>query len=169
MYKMKKLHLGCGHRYFEGFTNVDISDKDIYGEQIKVDIKHDLNKFPYPFKDQEFDFVVIEHVLEHLDSLEKVIKELIRITKKTGKVKIVVPYFSHYASFRDPSHKHRFSLDTLGYFKGFKIISKKLSFSHNKILKSMFNPLINLNYRIYERFFCYILPAEECIWEIKPL
>lgn len=166
---MKKLHLGCGNRYLEGWTNLDISERDIYGERIKVDIKHNLNKFPYPFKKGCFDFVLMEHVLEHLDNPERVIKELLRITKKGGKIKIVTPHFSHYASFRDPTHKHYFSLDSINYFRGFKIVSKRLSFSHNKILRSLINPLINFNYRIYERFFCYILPAEECIWELEPL
>lgn len=166
---MKKLHLGCGHKYKEGWINLDFGNKDIYGEEIKVDVIHDLNKFPYPFKDNSFDRLLTEHTIEHLDDLEKVFSELVRITKSGGKIKIIVPYFSHYASFRDPTHKHYFSLDTITYFKGFKVTSKKLSFSHNKTLKKIFNPLINLNYRIYERFFSYILPAEECIWIIEPL
>jgi len=166
---MKKLHLGCGHRYLDGWINLDISEKDIYGKKLKVDVTHNLNKFPYPFKDKSFDFVLMEHTLEHLNNPNRVIKELLRITKKNGIIKIVVPHFSHYGSFRDPTHKHYFSLDSIDYFKGFKVLSKKLSFSHNKILRILFNPLINFNYRIYERFFCYLFPAEECIWELKPL
>jgi len=32
------------------------------------DVEHDLNKFPYPFKDESFDEVLLFHVLEHLEN-----------------------------------------------------------------------------------------------------
>ena len=59
---MKKLHLGCGAEYKKGWVNVDI-DKNV-----KTDKIVDLEKFPYPFKNNEFDVVYIKHVLENLDN-----------------------------------------------------------------------------------------------------
>ena len=51
---MKKLNLGSGFDYKRGWINVDINNKDIYGRKIKIDVKHDLNKSPWPFKKNEF-------------------------------------------------------------------------------------------------------------------
>jgi len=162
----KKLNLGCGNDYKEGWVNVDFSDKDVYGQKIKIDVKHDLNKFPYPFKDSEFDEVLMKHVLEHLDDIGKSLKELVRITKKGGRIRIMVPHFTFYGAFRDPTHKHFFSLDSICYFDGFDIISKRLTYSHNKIL-GLIDFIVNLNYIFYERFLCGIFPVQDCAWELE--
>ena len=115
---MKKLNLGCGQKYLAGWINADLSDKDIYGNKIKVDVKHNLEKFPWPFKDNEFDAILMEHVLEHLNNLEKVMKELKRISKNKAKIKIIVPNFSCNLAYRDPTHVHYFTLESIDYFKG---------------------------------------------------
>jgi ubiquinone/menaquinone biosynthesis C-methylase UbiE len=163
-----KANLGCGNRYMQGWINVDISDKDIYGNIIKVDKKHNLDKFPYPFKDNTFDEVLMRHTLEHLKDIDKAVQEMIRIAKKGGKIRIVVPHYTFYGAFRDPTHKHFFSYDSINYFKGkCKVISQRLQYSHNKILDFFGSPLINIMPRIYERFFCYIFPCQDILWEIK--
>jgi len=41
-------NLGCGKQYIPGAVNVDL-----YAE--KVDVRHDLDVFPYPFQDGSFD------------------------------------------------------------------------------------------------------------------
>ena len=40
----KKLNIGCGEFKKDGYINVD------YYSVSEPDVKHDLNKFPYPFK-----------------------------------------------------------------------------------------------------------------------
>ena len=164
---MKRINIGCGNRYMKGWVNLDIDDKDIYGDKIKVDIKHNLEKFPWPFKDNEFDEVLIRHTLEHLDDIFKVMKELTRITKNGGIIIIVVPHFSCYLAYRDPTHKHFFSYQSINYFKGkSEVISSKLKASHNSIIDLLSLP-INLFPVIYERFFYGFFPVQECIWKIK--
>jgi len=71
-----KLNLGGGNKRFEGFINVDL-----YGD---VEIHHDLNKAPYPFKDNSIDEIISEHCLEHLDKPDLFWKEVHRILKPKG-------------------------------------------------------------------------------------
>jgi len=167
MNTLKKLNLGCGKKYLEGWVNLDISYKDIYENKIKVDIKHDLNKFPWPFKDNEFDIILLEHNLEHLKDIYKVMKELTRISKNGGRIKIITPHFSCYLAYRDPTHLHYFSRDSIDYFKGKNIVlSKRLKASHNKFI-DIFSSLINKFPVIYERFFYGFFPVQENIWELE--
>ena len=59
---MKRLNAGCGNNYKEGYVNLDILDN------VKKDVKHDLNEFPYPFNDDEFDYILLDNTLEHLEA-----------------------------------------------------------------------------------------------------
>ena len=66
---------------------------------------HDLNVFPYPFEDDEFEKVFASHVLEHLDNPQKALYEMLRIGTI---VEIYVPHrYSLYA--KNPEHKNVFS------------------------------------------------------------
>jgi ubiquinone/menaquinone biosynthesis C-methylase UbiE len=168
---MKKLNFGCGLDIKEGYVNLD--SLKLKG----VDKVHNFNKFPYPFKDNEFDEVYCSHILEHLDDLIKVMAELRRICKPGAKIIIRVPHFSCGVSYRDPTHKRLFSYFTFQYFTDycfydlpkFKIIKRKLNFTRLAFpqLNYIFNPIINLNPEIYERFFCWILPCAECLVELE--
>jgi|SRR3989338_5434853 len=107
---IKKLNLGCGKDVKEGYVNLD---------NIKlggVDVVHDLNKFPYPFQDNHFDEIYTNHVLEHLTDLVRVMKELYRITKNNGVIRIKVPYFNCQGAYQDPTHKRFFTYVTFDYF-----------------------------------------------------
>lgn len=168
---MKKLNMGCGKDIREGYINLD--SVKLPG----IDVIHDLNKLPYPFKDNEFDEVYCFHILEHLDDLVKVMKELKRICKNNAKIIIRVPHFSCGVSYRDPTHKRLFSYFTFDYFTDechyglpkFKIRKRKLNFTRLSFtsLNYIFNPIININPAIYERFFCWLIPCAECIFELE--
>jgi predicted SAM-dependent methyltransferase len=163
----KKLNLGCGNRYMEGWVNLDISNKDIYGDECKIDVKHDLEKFPWPFKDNEFDEVLIRHTLEHLKDINKVMKEMTRITKNNGIITIVVPHFSCHLAYRDPTHLHFFTSETINYIKlKNEVIENKLKASHNRVI-DLASPIINLFPTIYERFFYGYFPVQECNWRLR--
>ena len=144
-----------------------------------VDVVHNLNKFPYPFKNNEFDEVYTSHCLEHLDDLVKVMNELKRICKNGAKIIIRVPHFSCGVSYRDPTHKRLFSYFTFDYFTDecfyelpkFNIVKRQLNFTRLAFtpLNNLFNPIININPSIYERFFCWILPCAECLFILEVL
>ena len=174
----KCLNLGCGNDIIKSTDK----SKWINLDKVKlnqVDIIHDINKIPFPFKDNEFDLIKCSHVLEHVEDLEKVLIEISRITKKNGIIHINVPHFSCGVSYRDPTHKRLFSYFTFDYYTNdcfytnvkFKIISRKLNFTRENFtfLNVIFNPLINLSPTLYERLFCWIFPSAEIIFKLKPL
>ena len=106
----KKLNLGCGGNIKRGYVNLD---------KVKlpgVDVVHDLDKFPYPFKNNEFDEILCNHVLEHVSDIEKAMRELYRILKPNGRLMIIVPYFNSQAAWTDPTHKKAFGYFSFDYF-----------------------------------------------------
>ncbi len=129
----KKLNLGCGKKILREYVNLDIT------ELPGVDIVHNLNLYPYPFKNNEFDSILCDNILEHLDSIVKPLEELYRITRPGGRIKVIVPLFPSFYSFQDPTHKSVFTYYTFDYFIGegklnyyskarFKIIKKRIKF-----------------------------------------
>jgi predicted SAM-dependent methyltransferase len=61
---MKKLHLGCGQRYFEGYVNIDYPLSEHSVQQTSVaDEYHDLLSLRYPAG--SIDEVRLHHVFEH--------------------------------------------------------------------------------------------------------
>jgi predicted SAM-dependent methyltransferase len=82
---MKKVHLGCGNKFIDGWINVDIiSHPKIF--------KHDLRK-PLPFNNDSVDFFFSEHFFEHLEKSEGflLLKEIYRCLKPGGVSRITVP------------------------------------------------------------------------------
>ena len=68
--------LGSGDRPIEGYVNVDMNPN-----APKVDVVHDLDRFPWPFESNSADHIVMEHCLEHLTDHCRAMKELHRILK----------------------------------------------------------------------------------------
>lgn len=68
----------------------------------------DLNIFPWPIKNEQFDLVVCSHILEHLNDISSVMSELYRVTKPSGKIIITCPYAHSFAAYSDPTHVHFF-------------------------------------------------------------
>ena len=106
---MKKLNLGSGAFPKDGYVNVDLAAAD------GADVIHDLSVFPYPFADDEFDLVEAAHCLEHLPEPFAVMREIHRITKPGGTVRIWVPHFSR--GFTHPEHKSGFDVTFPYYFR----------------------------------------------------
>ena len=99
---MIKLNLGSGSKIKEGFINLDKY------KTFKPDIVHDLEKFPYPFKDSSVDQVLLSHILEHLGSnssiFNLIIQELYRICKNGSIIDIIVPHPRNDDFISDPTH-----------------------------------------------------------------
>ena len=103
------LHIGAGKRKIAGAVTLDINPR------VNPDVVWDLNVFPYPFEDSQFDRVVCEHVIEHLAQVISVMEELHRVTKPGGRIHITVPHFSSLNFNTDPTHVHAFSSRSFDY------------------------------------------------------
>ena len=150
-----KLHVGCGKNYKKGFVNLDLS------KDVKADVYHNLNNYPYPFKDNTFDYIYADNVLEILDDIIKPLEELCRISKKDAIIEIIVPLAPTAHAFRDPTHKQFYTYRTFEYFlknaglnyystARFRIVKRKIVF-HNRL--GFLTKLININEKIC-KFLC---------------
>lgn len=83
-----KLNLGCFYDTRRGFVNLD---KEAFNH--KVDVVHNLDELPYPFKDNTFDEILVINVLEHLN-IDRIdfYEELHRICENDAIVRIKVPF-----------------------------------------------------------------------------
>lgn len=108
------LNLGCGKDYIEGAVNVDFYAK-------RVDVRHELNIFPYPFCDNQFDEIMCMNVIEHLVDVIGVMEEVYRIAKPGCKITIRVPHFRSACLYEDLTHKHGFA------WRSFDIFTKSSS------------------------------------------
>ncbi len=175
---IKKLNLGCGKDYKEGFINVDFC----VGDTFKVDVNHNLEKFPYPFKDNEIDYILMDNVLEHLEDKIKVVEELHRISKPNATIEIYVPHCSSSMAFGNPTHKSFFSSSTFINFEpgSWEKYSEKEFYVKSKLiwldsrdwvwirpLKKLMNWLINKNHFITERFFASIIGIDHIKFTLK--
>jgi len=106
----KILDVGCGINKMEGAIGIDINPNT------QADVVHDLNKFPYPFPDSEFDSIICTHIVEHIDDIVSFMEEIHRIGKPNALVKILTPHFSHRASYTDPTHKHHLAAHAFDFF-----------------------------------------------------
>ncbi len=107
---MKKLNLGCGEKILQGYVNIDIV------KTRGIDVVHNLDNIPYPFKDEEFDEIYADNVLEHLNNFMYVMDVLHRILKLDGKLIIKVPHFTSHDAWAHPQHKREFTYDTFDFF-----------------------------------------------------
>jgi len=108
MPQSRKLNLGSGEFLKAGFINVD------YFSISNPDVSHDLNRFPYPFEDDYFELVEVDHVLEHLMDPFKVMGELRRICAPGATIHVRVPHFSR--GFTHADHKRGFDVTFPYYF-----------------------------------------------------
>ena len=80
--------------------------------KIKKIINFDFNKFPYPFKENTYDYILVKSVLFALEDIVKVLNELWRISKPNALIEINEAYYNNKGAFNDISAKNYFSDST---------------------------------------------------------
>jgi len=88
-----KLNLGCGHKYIEGWINVDGPKKDLCYDDLKADVYANIESLEYP--DNSVDEILMEAVFEHFPRHVAImqLRKFYKWLKPGGKITILVPDF----------------------------------------------------------------------------
>ena len=171
MKNSKKLNLGCGKDIKKDYLNLDSAKLP------GVDVVCNLDEYPWPFKNDTFEEVYCDNVLEHLNSIIKPMEEIWRISKNQAHIIIKVPIFPSVSAAADPTHKQFFTYTTFNYFKPeentwysktrFKIIKRKIIFhSHLNLLTWFFNSSEKMQ-KFWYVFLAFLIPAESLYFELE--
>lgn len=107
-----RLNLGCGNKLLEDAVN-----HDLHKHRPEIDVVWDLNILPWPWKDNEFDFINSSAVFEHLDiDLFACMAECWRILKPEGIVRVKLPHWESDSAHDDPSHRWYYSRGSFDQF-----------------------------------------------------
>ena len=79
----------CLIKKFKENKNINYTSADL--ESPLADIKMDIHKMP--FDNNSFDFVLCNHVLEHVENDIKALSEIKRVLKKGGRAIVQVPFY----------------------------------------------------------------------------
>lgn len=122
----KKVNLGCGRDYREGYINID--KKPGLGNR-QVDIEDGL-----PFPDNSVERIIAKDVLEHIENLEYVVSEMYRVCRGGALIFVQVPYYRTDNAFAY-EHEHFFrkrTVEKLFSSPRFKIV--RINFLYTSLL-----------------------------------
>lgn len=151
---MVKYNLGCGSKILEGYINIDKYNT------FNPDIVMDLEDKKWNIKTCSADYILLNHVLEHLGQEPNVflniMKELYRISKDGAIIEINVPHPLHEDFRTDPTHVRKITGQTLSMFSKknceYWTTLKASNTPFATILNVDFD-IINLNYVIDNKTF----------------
>lgn len=103
-------------KYLEGkhLLNIGSSSKKVYSQAINLDIGlYDnvdvvADGKQLPFKNNSFDGVIIEMVIEHVDYPEEILSEAFRVLKKGGKIYVSLPFVFAFHGSPDDYNRYTF-------------------------------------------------------------
>lgn len=154
------LNVGCGQVRIPGSVGVD------FDPATTADVIHDLDVFPWPFPDRSFDRIVCWHVLEHLKTPWRAMKELERLARPGAKVELATPHYSSPDSWGDITHYMHYSLKTWEpYYRRkegqapFELVSRRLTFGHGlfSLIGRATAAVFGLSF--YEKYVCLVFRA----------
>jgi SAM-dependent methyltransferase len=113
------LDAGCGGGEIHGEYKRFKVPVDYYGvdlavgnaSEFRVSAVADLHKLP--FKDESFDKIICNQVLEHVNDPQAVLRQFFRVLRPGGSLHIAVPFLWHL--HQEPYDRFRFSLNGLQY------------------------------------------------------
>ncbi len=104
----KVLNIGCGRNVYKApnVTNTDLCAGN------GVNLVWDLSVVPLPFKDEEFDLIIANHVLEHVPNWFECFKDLARVLKTGGELVVWIPPVSSDSAYTYRDHINRIGTES---------------------------------------------------------
>ena len=178
-FDIKILDIGCGKRKVAGAIGID------FNGNLSADVIHNLNQFPYPFQENEFDEIYIGSALFLLDNPVLVMEEVYRICKKQAKVVIVQPYFRSVWNYVDPWVKNYGTVHSFAFYDPNDPICKRYEYStarfetvsiifdeHHEnpsIIRKLVIKFANRFPRRYEIYLSHFFPLDMITYNLKKL
>ena len=106
----RTLDVGCGINKYPGAIGIDRNPRS------RADVICDLDRFPYPFRDNSFNQVRVIHVIEHVSDVIRAMQEFHRVAAPLGRVILVTPHYTDFSSFCDPTHRWHLNSFSFRYF-----------------------------------------------------
>ena len=98
--KETRLYLGAGQKRLAGYLHVD------YVPGTGIDVAHNLDQRPWPWKDSSVSQIVAEDLVEHLSiNLIEFCNEAWRVLRPGGELFIRTPHYQGECSWIDPTHR----------------------------------------------------------------
>ncbi len=107
---MRLLDVGCGIQKAPGAIGIDRNPASV------ADVLCDLDRIPYPFRDNSFDRLQAVHVIEHVSDVLRTIEEFHRLVRPGGRIFLVTPHYTDFSSFCDPTHRWHLNSFSFRYF-----------------------------------------------------
>jgi SAM-dependent methyltransferase len=107
------LNLGAGNAPLgDGAINHDVRK-----HRPEIDVVHDLNVRPWPWKDTSIDFIYAKSVFEHLSiDLVQALDECWRMLRPGGRVALKLPHWKSDVAWWDVTHRWKYSLKSFDQF-----------------------------------------------------
>lgn len=172
------LDVGCGRNKHPGAIGIDIRPNTA------ADVVCNLDRPPYPFRDSAFDQVRAIHVIEHVEDVLAVMKELHRITRPGGAIILVTPHYTDFSSFCDPTHRWHLNSFSFRYFgedhAGFDYYLDRRMLAETRVHVRLlafwrwlgFEALVNRFprfRRFWEYYLCYVVRGKAITFEFQVL
>jgi SAM-dependent methyltransferase len=178
MASFEVLNLGCG-KVKTDFPEASRATRIVgidWGPDSDADIVHDLNVSPLPVESNRFDLVILQDVVEHLNSLTAIMAEVYRVLKPGGIARIRTPHYSCFYAHMDPTHIRCYSSLVFQWFErpfpnnpygNARFVVKRKQIQFPKIWRWCGVAfLANRFPERWDQFFAYVIRAENMIFEL---
>ena len=135
----KVLDVGCGLKPYQSFFPVaDYTGMELAGSPRAADCYYD--GITFPFKDGEFELVLVTQVLEHISNPDDVLAEIYRVLKNRGKLIMTVPFiWDEHEQPHDYRRYTSFGIKHLLEQNGFRILHQEKSMKDIRVIFQMIN------------------------------
>jgi SAM-dependent methyltransferase len=178
---LRVLNIGCGlakHEFPEAAHASEVIGVDI-SPNSEADLLHDLNSFPYPLDSDSFDLIIMQDILEHLDDVPRVMREVYRVARDGAMVRIRTPHYSSYYAYNDPTHRQLFGVLVLDGFDAtnpntlyggpwFRFVKREILFPRVWRITGV-AALANRFPTRWEQLFAFIFRAENLVFELRAI